>query len=115
MNNFVSFYFQNANDMVMKRPFNDLKDGQVCRFIDCFSKFPFSSPLAKLLPTFSRARVVKKLIRRRRKDWKKKQVEAAANGSSSEREQYRTGVVVDGSNIGWKQQRMVEAAIDEAL
>jgi hypothetical protein len=39
-NNFVSFYFQNANDMVMKPPFNVLKDGKVCRFIDHLSTFP---------------------------------------------------------------------------
>jgi hypothetical protein len=28
--------------MVLKLPFNALKDGQVCRFIDPFSKFPLS-------------------------------------------------------------------------
>jgi hypothetical protein len=42
-NNFVSFYFQNANDLVLKPPFNVLKDGQFCPFIDCFSKFPGQS------------------------------------------------------------------------
>jgi hypothetical protein len=42
-NNFVSFYFQNANDMVLKSPSNALKDGQGCRFIDRFSKFSFSA------------------------------------------------------------------------
>jgi hypothetical protein len=39
-NNFVSLlYFPKANNMVLKRPFNALKDGQVYRFIVRLSFF----------------------------------------------------------------------------
>jgi hypothetical protein len=48
----LTLTFQNANDMVLKPPFNPIKD-EVGRFIDRFSKFLFQSTIGHFRQTFA--------------------------------------------------------------
>jgi hypothetical protein len=60
VNNSVSFYFHNANDIVLKPPFNALKQRIGAHFLRPFSEISILNRVATLMPTFSRAWVLAK-------------------------------------------------------
>jgi hypothetical protein len=58
VNNSVSFYFHNANDIVLKPPFNALKKRIGAHFFRPFSEISIFNRVATLMPTFSQAWVL---------------------------------------------------------